>query len=203
MKIVSYIMVFNRGDYEIKLNGMNLMIHEGVFSPDFLKTNSSSMILNNLPDVDSKDVLDVGCGSGVIGIYCAIKGARRVLSVDVNEKAINNTKENAVRNKVSDIVSVKESDLLDSVSGKFDFIFGNLPIVDSAWDLKVSTVDLLEKFLEQSMKHLNKNGKVFFAWCSSQDVEPVKKCLLDAKYFFKETKENRLGLEWYLFEINK
>ncbi len=91
-------------DYEITFKGVKLHVRRGVFSPDPKITNSSSIILNNLPDIKNKDILDVGCGSGIIGIYCAMNGARKVIAVDIDEKAVDNTLENARRNKVENKV---------------------------------------------------------------------------------------------------
>jgi ribosomal protein L11 methyltransferase len=46
-------------------------------------------------------VLDYGCGSGVLGIACAIKGAARVVCVDNDPQALQATAANAARNGVA------------------------------------------------------------------------------------------------------
>lgn len=56
--------------------------------------------LDDLP-VDGLDVVDLGCGSGVLGIAAAIKGARRVLCIDNDPQAIEATVDNARRNDVA------------------------------------------------------------------------------------------------------
>jgi len=55
--------------------------------------------------IDSRDfaglcVVDYGCGSGVLGIACAMKGARRVVCVDNDPQALEATVANAARNGV-------------------------------------------------------------------------------------------------------
>ncbi len=58
-------------------------------------------------------VLDVGCGSGVLGIAAALFGASRVVAVDIDPIAITVTRENAAINDVSEIVSASETPLAE------------------------------------------------------------------------------------------
>ena len=51
-------------------------------------------------------VLDYGCGSGVLGIGAALKGAETVQAVDIDQQALNAALENARRNGVSLDVSM-------------------------------------------------------------------------------------------------
>jgi ribosomal protein L11 methyltransferase len=53
-------------------------------------------------------VLDYGCGSGVLGIAAALKGAVRVISVDNDPQALLATAENARRNGVAGVVQTLE-----------------------------------------------------------------------------------------------
>ena len=45
-------------------------------------------------DWDGLSVLDMGCGSGVLGIYAAMRGARDVVFVDIDPWSVRNTEEN-------------------------------------------------------------------------------------------------------------
>jgi len=51
-------------------------------------------------DFEGQTVVDYGCGSGVLGIAAAIKGAARVLCVDHDPQALTATRDNAGRNGV-------------------------------------------------------------------------------------------------------
>ena len=53
-------------------------------------------------------VVDYGCGSGVLGIVAAIKGADQVICVDNDPQALIATRDNATRNHVTDRVQVME-----------------------------------------------------------------------------------------------
>jgi len=55
-------------------------------------------------DVDFSTVVDYGCGSGILGIAAALKGARRVICVDNDLQALEATADNAARNSVSGII---------------------------------------------------------------------------------------------------
>jgi len=55
-------------------------------------------------DVDSRTVVDYGCGSGILGIAAALKGAGRVICVDNDPQALEATADNAARNTVSEII---------------------------------------------------------------------------------------------------
>lgn len=52
------------------------------------------------------DVIDYGCGSGILAVAAAVLGARRVTAIDVDPQALRATAENARANAVSDRVSV-------------------------------------------------------------------------------------------------
>lgn len=55
------------------------------------------------------DVIDYGCGSGVLSIAAAVLGARRVVALDVDPQALRATAENSRINGVSDRVGVVET----------------------------------------------------------------------------------------------
>lgn len=70
------------------------------------------------------DVLDLGCGSGILGILAKKLGANRVVAVDNDPLAVEVAQENAIRNNVN--IEVKWSDLFSNVDGKFDIIVSNI-----------------------------------------------------------------------------
>jgi len=82
-----------------------------------------SQVLNL--DMKSKDVLDMGCGTGVLAILAAMKGAISITAIDIDEWAYLNTLENISHNNCSHI-TVKHGgvDLLENES--YDFVFANI-----------------------------------------------------------------------------
>jgi release factor glutamine methyltransferase len=82
-------------------------------------------------------VLDMGTGSGIIGILLAKKGACRVLSVDVSTRALEVAKANARALSVEGRIDFAASDLFSSLRRRpiFDLVCANLPYVGlHEWD---------------------------------------------------------------------
>ena len=71
-------------------------------------------------------VLDVGCGTGVLGIAAVLLGAKRALLVDKDEAALAAARDNARLNEVEKSIRVQQSDLLQGVSGAYQLVFVNI-----------------------------------------------------------------------------
>lgn len=99
----------------------------GVFSKD--RFDYGTRVLLNSVDIDklSGNVLDLGCGLGVVGIILGTfnKGIN-IDMVDINERAIDLAKNNLVLNNVKANVFV--SDIYSNIDNKYDFIITNPPI---------------------------------------------------------------------------
>lgn len=191
-------------DYDLPIDGVIIRVHDHVFSPDPELTNSSPMMLRGIPDVAGKTVLDVGAGTGIVGLRCAMKGAERVTSVDVSDAALANIKDNVDRLGVAETVEIRESNLFSNVPERFDYIFANLPILDEAWSQESgSTQHLVQRFLDEVSGHLNDGGTAYLAWGSFSDVEPLKAYLKTLDMDIRETQEEKMGFIWYLFAITK
>jgi len=92
-------------------------------------------------------VLDMGTGSGIIGILLAKKGACRVLSVDVSLRALEVAKANARALSVEGRIDFAASDLFSSLKGSptFDLVCANLPYVGlHEWDGLMEDVRFFE-----------------------------------------------------------
>jgi len=79
---------------------------------------------------DRRDVLDLCCGSGCIGIALAACASARVTATDLSADALALTRRNAERNGVS--IRTVESDLFEAVEGTFDLIVSNPPYLSKA-----------------------------------------------------------------------
>ena len=73
-----------------------------------------------------EQVLDVGCGSGILGIAAVLLGAQSAFGVDIDEMAVKTANENAVVNKVADRFTAVAGDLVDKVEGKYDIVVANI-----------------------------------------------------------------------------
>jgi ribosomal protein L11 methyltransferase len=81
-----------------------------------------------LSDWPAIDVLDLGCGSGILGIAALKLGASRVLGLDIDELAIHSTMENARSNGVEDRITAQlgSLDILKHSPRHFDLLLANI-----------------------------------------------------------------------------
>jgi release factor glutamine methyltransferase len=133
-------------------------------------------LVKNLPLLNSSvsekiKLLDVGCGSGIIGI--TIKCERPDLEItcsDISNSALKITRQNAT--ELNTKINIIQSDLLSKIDEKFNIIVANLPYVDRSWtvspELKAEPAlalsakdngqELLKKIIAQAPHSLLKNG---------------------------------------------
>ncbi len=130
-------------------NSFDLYTASGVFSIKKVDRGTEVLIKNAIIK-DSWNILDLGCGIGVIGI--AIKLAfpkTKITMSDINKRAIKITKKNLKLNKISDIEPI-HSDLFENITGKFDTIISNPPTHAGR--------EICFKIIEESPKYLNSGG---------------------------------------------
>lgn len=102
---------------------------------------STYMCLELLERYVKKDdeIFDIGCGSGILAIAALKLGAKRALAVDIDDKCIDASHENADLNNLEDKMDIKKGNLLDVVKGRADLIVSNIIaeiIVDEIKNLK-------------------------------------------------------------------
>lgn len=121
----------------------------------------------DLMEVDGKDVIDVGCGSGILGIASEICGAKSVYMCDIDEQAVEFAKRNAELNGVS--ATIEKADLIEGTNTA-DFIFANI------------TADILMRLSKSIGKHLNEGGVIVLSGIIDSRLGEVEKCYEDAGY---------------------
>lgn len=76
-------------------------------------------------DVKGLSILDMGCGTSVLAILAAMRGASKITAIDIDEWCVANSIENIALNKVEGIeVSMGDAQLLKGL--KFDVIIANI-----------------------------------------------------------------------------
>lgn len=76
--------------------------------------------------LDGFNVLDVGCGSGILGLTALLLGARHAELVDIDAQAVDIARHNAQINGVADRATISVGNLTEHVEGTFDVVFANL-----------------------------------------------------------------------------
>ncbi len=89
---------------------------------------TTSMCIKHLEStIKSTDVvLDIGCGTGILGIAAAKLGAKEVIGVDIAEDAIIATNENIENNNLTDVMSVRLGNLTDVITEKSNIVVANI-----------------------------------------------------------------------------
>ncbi|MEH7437881.1 class I SAM-dependent methyltransferase [Neobacillus drentensis] len=163
-------------DFILKNNLFRFKTDNGVFSKREVDFGSRLLIESfEMPQTEGF-VLDVGCGYGPIGLSIAKQYHDRVVHmVDVNERAIQLSKENAALNKIEN-VKVYESDRLINVKEmNFAAILTNPPIRAG----KQTVHDIFE----QSYNHLVSNGEL---WVVIQKKQGAPSAIEKLKTLFSE-----------------
>jgi ribosomal protein L11 methyltransferase len=81
----------------------------------------------------ARDVIDYGCGSGILAIAAGKLGASQVRAVDIDPQALQATRENAVRNGIGEDLEALFPDALDAQPA--DLVIANIlanPLIELA-----------------------------------------------------------------------
>lgn len=155
-------------------------------------------------------VLDMGCGSGVLGLSLASRQPNWELTLaDVSADALALAKENAQALGL-DRVQLVESDLFSSLNGPFDGIVANLPYVpegdraamskelehdpDLALFSGADGLDLIRRFIPQAYEQLTPGGWVALEIGHDQ-ASPVRELLEQAGFTEIRVKSDLSGIE--------
>ena len=106
------------------------------------------------------DILDMGCGSGILSILSSMKGAKDVTAVDIDEWSTNNTTENAGLNNILNI-TVKLGDASLLTDQKFDVILANIQR------------NIIVEDMPAYCKVLRPGGKLLMSGFYTKDLEMV------------------------------
>lgn len=146
----------------------------------YFPSDDSILLASCIKTADT--VLEIGCGSGLISIYMALKGAI-VHCSDIDPKAVMCTRYNAHLNGVD--ICAMESDVFNAITGQFSTIIFNPPYlsgeqseidVDDSrqWYGGQDGFDVTRKFLNQCGNFLRKGGSVYIILSSLTDIQSLK-----------------------------
>ena len=162
--------------------------HEIIIEPNMAfgtgKHETTSMMLEAIleTDVQGKSVLDMGCGTGILGILASMRGAEKITAIDIDEWSFRGSRENAQLNHIENM-EVKMGDASLLGDKKYDVIFANIHKNVLLNDLPVYS------------KCLNKNGLLFMSGFYEDDLPEISKKakLLNLKESCLKTKNNWLA----------
>lgn len=155
----------------------------GVFNHGELDAGTK-MLLENAPSIKQGNVLDFGCGAGLIATFLGIKNPKLHFTCsDVSALAAYATGQTLKTNNINGTALL--SDGLQSITGKFELIISNPPFhTGIATDYTIA-----EKFLSGAKTHLTRNGELTI----------VANCFLK----YPPILENQFGAYRTVFKNNK
>lgn len=145
---------------------------------------TTSMCLEALQEVLKAEdtVIDVGCGSGILGIAAAKMGAKKCYLTDIDPVAVASAQHNAEVNGVAEKLTVAHSDLLENAEIRGDVVLANI------------TAEILTRLAPSMPKNLKEGGMLILSGIIA-DRLPLVKEAYGAQGLTLE-KEVRKG-EWY------
>lgn len=130
-------------------------------------------------DVEGKDVIDIGAGSGILAIGALVKGARSAYLTDIDPATLDNARQNATLNSVDERCEFACADLIEGKSG--DVVFANI------------TADVLIRLAGTLDGVVKGDGRLITSGIINQRLNDVRTAFLDAG--FEVCKELNSG-EW-------
>ncbi|PRD48134.1 50S ribosomal protein L11 methyltransferase [Sphingobacterium haloxyli] len=133
-----------------------------------------SYILEN--DLTDKEVLDMGCGTGILAILAVKRGAKQVLAIDYDEICVKSVEENKILNSIEPIVSELGSE--ERIKGKvFDVILANI------------NRNILMEQLDQYGLSTRSGGELYISgFYDGEDLKMLKKKALSAGFDYQHKK---------------
>ena len=165
-----------------------LETNQKVFKPN-LTTYSLIEALEKIKLKKKINILDMGCGAGIIGIFIKkyISKKSNVTMVDFSQYAIELAKKNSKKNDVQ--IDIFKSNVFSNVKGKFDLIIDDISAIDENiakkfWYNKYiphqcgsSGISLTTKVVKNSSFFLKKKGILILPVISLSNYQKIEKLL--------------------------
>jgi len=158
---------------------MVIYVWEDVYPP----SDDTFMLLDHLNLSGEEYVLDIGTGTGILAIKCALRGCY-VVGIDVSRKAVRNAKFNAKINDVDHLTCFLCCDATTALRDEcdFDVIVMNPPYLPSTghpcideplWDGGPDGTSLISRVIDDLDRLLDKNGRLYFVISSLSDFAKI------------------------------
>lgn len=134
------------------------------------------------------NVIDVGCGSGILSIAASYLTDGSLKAVDLDKLAVDVSRENFALNNLENRIEVEEASLLTKETKKYDVIVANI------------LAHIIELMLEDAYKLLEDGGYFITSGIiKDKKDELLEKMLEQGLKLVEETSDN----EWYSFVVTK
>ena len=134
------------------------------------------------------NVIDVGCGSGILSIAASYLTNGSLKAVDLDKLAVDVSRENFALNNLENRIEVEEASLLTKETKKYDVIVANI------------LAHIIELMLEDAYKLLEDGGYFITSGIIKDKKDELLEKMLERGFkLVEETSDN----EWYSFVVTK
>lgn len=180
-------------DFQLRKHSFRFKTDNGVFSKKEVDFGSRLLIEVFEPIDKSGKILDVGCGYGPIGLSLAKSFPEAMVHmIDVNERALALSVENAKLNHIDNIKVYQSDRLLTVVDKDFTDIVTNPPIRAGK--------HIVHDIFEQSYQHLSSGGTL---WVVIQKKQGAPSALVKLEELFNEVETVAKSKGYFIFKAKK
>ncbi len=147
----------------------------------------------------------MGTGTGILAK--AAVNAGEIIAADIDEESVSFLEKSFQK---TDKIKVKKSDLFNNVKGKFDVIIFNPPYLpsskykDVALDGGKKGYEVIERFLKQAGKYLNKNGFILLLYSSLSKLRKIRQIIKQNGFVEEILEEKKVAFEkLYAVKLNR
>ena len=151
---------------------------------------TTSLCIKNLEKYvkPNDNVIDVGCGSGILSIAASYLTDGSLKAVDLDKLAVDVSRENFALNNLKNRIEVEEASLLTKETKKYDVIVANI------------LAHIIELMLEDAYKLLEDGGYFITSGIIKDKKDELLEKMLERGFkLVEETSDN----EWYSFVVTK
>lgn len=201
----------------VDVGPFNFVLLPEVFDPSTtISSRISRQCIAKIPK--NKVVLDMGCGTGMLGIAAHYSGAKHVVLSDVNPHSVRNARENVALHDLHGRVEVVQSNVFDGLRGRrFDVILFNMPFLapnPAALSAHIKSTHLINsffdpgykvmnRFFEGIAKHTTRGGYAQVSFSNLGDIDRFESLLADHSLSKKAIFHDHIeGMEWFIYRLS-
>nr|WP_321452187.1 50S ribosomal protein L11 methyltransferase [uncultured Carboxylicivirga sp.] len=124
--------------------------------------STTSQMLKYILEIDmkGKSILDMGCGTGILGMLCSKRKASSILGIDIDEWAYNNAIENLSLNNIKNMdIEIGGAEIIGD--RKFDIVLANI------------NRNILLEDIKHYSKAINEGGSLFLSGFYQEDLDTI------------------------------